>query len=32
MNTYLILIRGIKVGGKRKVKMSELRECVRKYW
>ena len=26
MNTYLILLRGINVGGKRKVKMSELRE------
>ena len=26
MNTYLILLRGINIGGKRKVKMSELRE------
>jgi uncharacterized protein (DUF1697 family) len=26
MNTYLILLRGINVGGKRKVTMSELRE------
>jgi len=28
MNTYLVLIRGINVGGKNKVPMSELRQCL----
>lgn len=28
MNTYVILIRGINVGGKNKVKMADLRKCL----
>ena len=28
MNTYVILIRGINVGGKNKVRMADLRQCL----
>ena len=28
MNTYVILIRGINVGGKNKVRMADLRKCL----
>ncbi len=28
MNTYIILLRGINVGGKNKVPMAELRKCL----
>jgi uncharacterized protein (DUF1697 family) len=28
MNTYVILIRGINVGGKNKVPMADLRKCL----
>jgi uncharacterized protein (DUF1697 family) len=28
MNTYAILLRGINVGGKNKVRMTELKECL----
>lgn len=28
MNTYLILLRGVNVGGKNKVPMAELRKCL----
>jgi len=30
LNTYLILIRGINVGGKNKVAMAKLKECLEK--
>lgn len=30
MNTYLVLLRGINVGGKNKVSMSELKACLEK--
>jgi uncharacterized protein (DUF1697 family) len=31
MNTYAILIRGINVGGKNKVSMADLRECLNRH-
>jgi len=30
MNTYVILMRGVNVGGKNKVSMADLRECLEK--
>lgn len=30
MNTYLVLLRGVNVGGKNKVPMADLRECLEK--
>jgi uncharacterized protein (DUF1697 family) len=28
MNTYVVLLRGINVGGKNKVSMAELKKCL----